>query len=342
MRAVRIFGHGDVRLVDVPRPEPKAGEILIKIGAAGVCHSDLHIMDSAPARLEAPYTLGHENAGWVEECGEGVTGFSRREAVLVYGPWGCGSCPACQQSQENYCVRQHESAILGGGLGRDGGMAEYMIVPSERLLIRLGDLSPAFAAPVTDAALTPWHAIRRSAGRLLPGSTVLVLGVGGLGHMAIQMLKNTTPVTVIAGDVSSSKLAMARKLGADFTINTLDADAALKIISVAGEPRCSLVLDFVGIASTLTLASSVVGINGEITVVGLGGGSLDFSVGKIPFGARVSMPYWGSRVELLEVLDLLRGGRIEIKTETFPLSSACKVYQLLREGRINGRAVLIP
>ncbi len=342
MKAVRIFGKGDVRVVDVPRPVPKPGEVLIKVGAAGVCHSDLHVMDSAPPRLEVPFTLGHENAGWVEECGEGVTGFQRGDAVLVYGPWGCGRCIACQQSQENYCVHQHESAVLGGGLGRDGGMAEYMIVPASRLLIPLGDLPPAEAAPVTDAALTPWHAIQRSAERLKPGNTVLVLGIGGLGHMAIQMLKNTTGVSVIAGDVSGSKLALARQLGADYLVNTLDADVTGQIFAITGIAQCSLVLDFVGSGATMKLASSVIGINGDITVVGLGGGHLDFSAKQIPFGARVSMPYWGSRVELMAVLDLLRRRLIEIRTETFPLTSACEVYQLLREGKINGRAVLIP
>lgn len=342
MKAVRIFGHRDVRVVEVPRPEPKPGEVLIKMGAAGVCHSDLHLIDGAPPRLEVPFTLGHENAGWVEECGEGVTGFHRGDAVLVYGPWGCGHCTACQQSQENYCVHQHEKSVLGGGLGRDGGMAEYMIVPSARLLIPLGDLSPAEAAPVTDAALTPWHAIKRSADRLMPGSTVLVLGIGGLGHMAIQMLKSTTAARVIAGDVSNSKLVLARQLGADYVINTLDADAAEQVFSITGVAQCSLVLDFVGTGATLQLAGSVIGINGDITVVGLGGGHLDFSVKQIPFGARVSMPYWGSRIELMEVLALLQNKLIEIRTETFPLASACKVYQLLREGKISGRAVLIP
>lgn len=342
MYAVRIFGNGDVRVVEVPRPEPKPGEVLIKIGAAGVCHSDLHLMDNAPPRLEVPFTLGHENAGWIEECGEGVTGFHRGDAVLVYGPWGCGNCIACQQSQENYCLHQHESAVLGGGLGRDGGMAEYMIVPSSRLLIPLGNLPPAEAAPVTDAALTPWHAIQRSTERLKPGNTVLVLGIGGLGHMAIQMLKSTTGVTVIAGDVSNNKLALARQLGADYLVNTLDADVSGQIFSITGVAQCSLVLDFVGSGATMKLAGSVIGINGDITVVGLGGGHLDFSVKQIPFGARVSMPYWGSRVELMEVLNLLRRRLIEIKTETFPLTSACEVYQLLREGKISGRAVLVP
>lgn len=342
MKAVRIFGHNDVRVVDVRRPEPKAGEVLVKIGAAGVCHSDLHLMNNAPAQLEVPYTLGHENAGWVEECGEGVSGFARGEAVLVYGPWGCGNCIACQQSQENYCVHQHDSAVLGGGLGRDGGMAEYMIVPASRLLVRLGNLSPAAAAPVTDAALTPWHAIKRSAKRLMPGCTVLVLGVGGLGHMAIQMLKNTAAVQVIAGDVCERKLALARRVGADYVVNTGDADAGLQIAALSGSAGCTLVLDFVGIDATLQLATRAVAIDGDVTVVGLGGGHLDFSVKNIPFGVRVSMPYWGSRVELMEVLDLLRRKLIAIKTETFPLASAREVYQLLREGKIAGRAVLIP
>lgn len=342
MKAVRLYGRGDIRIVDIPRPVPRAGEVLIKMGAAGVCHSDLHLIDSAESVLAQPFTLGHENAGWVAEVGEGVSGFTPGEAVIVYGPWGCGQCAPCQLSQENYCQHQHDSTVLGGGLGRDGGMAEYMIVPSARLLVKLGDLEPQQAAPVTDAALTPWHAIQRSADKLSPSTTVLVLGIGGLGHMAIQMLKSISAVTVIAGDVAADKLSLAQRYGADYVVNTSEPDAAETILSVAGSEQCALVLDFVGINPTLTLASQVVAINGDITVVGLGGGHLDFSYGKLPFGATVSMPYWGSRVELTEVLELLRRKLIQVETQTFPLTEASHVYQLLREGKINGRAVLIP
>ncbi|HTC58346.1 MAG TPA: alcohol dehydrogenase catalytic domain-containing protein, partial [Candidatus Sulfotelmatobacter sp.] len=143
-------------LREVPVPEPGPGEVLIKIGGAGACHSDLHILET-PANtpgMPLPFTLGHENAGWVEKLGSGATGFAVGDPVIVYGPWGCGSCTNCRVGMENYC----ESPVKtrAGGLGRDGGMANYMIVPSTRFLLPLGTLDPREAAPLTDAALTSY------------------------------------------------------------------------------------------------------------------------------------------------------------------------------------------
>ena len=183
MQAVRFMGVGRPALIeDVPKPSPGPGQILIRIGGAGVCHSDLHVMEE-DLGFTPPFTLGHENAGWVAALGEGVTGFKDGDAVAVYGPWGCGRCHACQLSMENYCENWAQVDGFGGGLGLDGGMAEYMLVPSPRLLVPLANLSPAKAAPLSDAALTPYHAIKRALPHLNAESTVVVLGVGGLGHM---------------------------------------------------------------------------------------------------------------------------------------------------------------
>ncbi len=142
---------------------------------------------------DPPFTLGHENTGHVAALGAGVTGWHEGDAVAIYGPWGCGRCRACRLSFENYCEHTSEVRGAGGGLGLDGGMAEYVLVPSARLLVPLGDLDPVEAAPLGDAALTPYHAIARSRAALVPGTTALVIGVGGLGHMAIQILRALTP-----------------------------------------------------------------------------------------------------------------------------------------------------
>ena len=136
-------------LRDVPVPEPGPGEVLVKIGGAGACHSDLHVMEWPAGFLpyELPFTLGHENAGWIEALGPGVKGWEIGEAVAVYGPWGCGRCQPCRMSLETLCERSSQLGAAGGGLGRDGGMAEYMLVPDPRLLVPLGDLDPRDAAP---------------------------------------------------------------------------------------------------------------------------------------------------------------------------------------------------
>lgn len=339
MKAIRLFGKNDLRLVEIKKPIPKAGEVLIKIGGAGVCHSDLHVMDRELPEGHS-FTLGHENAGWVESLGEGVTGFDKGEAVIVYGPWGCGHCSPCQQSEENYCQHQTELPALGGGLGLDGGMAEYMIVPSSRLLVKLKDLDPTKVAPLTDAALTPYHAIKRSQQKITPSSFILAIGIGGLGHVGVQILKNLYNATVIAGDISDDKLTLAKSYGADYIIRTDRPDAHEKIRAITGVKGCDVVLDFVGAKATLELGAKVVALNGDLTVVGLSGGEL--SVTELPFGATTCIPFWGSRTELLEVLDMQRKGIINVKTKQYPLAEFATVYDLMRSGKLEGRAVLIP
>jgi propanol-preferring alcohol dehydrogenase len=290
-----------------------------------------------------PFTLGHENAGWIAELGDGVTGYKKGDAVAVYGPWGCGRCHPCQLSMENYCENWAEMGAFGGGLGFDGGMADYMLVPSARLLVPLGSLSPAKAAPLGDAALTPYHAIKRALPQLNADSTVVVIGVGGLGHMAVQLMRVLAPVRIIAADVDQAKLEQAKALGADDVVNTRNVDrAAEQIQKITGPRGAGLVLDCVGVQPTLDLGAKLLGRNSVWTIVGLGGGRHDFHHGSTPYGCVMSIPYWGSRVELMEVIAMARDGRIHAETIEFPLEQAVEVYDKLKAGQIAGRAVLIP
>jgi alcohol dehydrogenase, propanol-preferring len=343
MQAVRFVGVArPAQVEDVPKPTAGAGQVLIKIGGAGVCHSDLHVMEE-DLGFKPPFTLGHENAGWVAALGEGVTGLKEGDAVAVYGPWGCGRCHACQLSFENYCENWAEIHGFGGGLGLDGGMAEYMLVPFPRLLVPLGELSPAKAAPLSDAALTPYHAIKRALPHLHADSTVVVIGVGGLGHMAIQLLRVLAPVHIVAADVDDKKLEQAKALGADDIVNNRNAgEAAERIQKITGPRGAGLVLDCIGVQPTLDLGAKLLGRNSVWTVVGLGGGHHDFHHGSIPYGTAMSIPYWGSRVELMEVIAMARENRIHAETTEFPLAQAVDVYRKLKAGQISGRAVLIP
>jgi alcohol dehydrogenase, propanol-preferring len=327
--------------VDVPEPGP--GQVLLRVAAAGACHSDLHVMEWPPEAMPGrlPFTLGHENTGLIAALGAGVDGFEIDEAVAVYGAWGCGRCRACRESKENYCERQAEIGAYGGGLGLDGGMAEFMLVPSPRLLIPLDGLDPVSAAPLTDAGLTPYHAIKRSLHRLVPGSTVVVIGVGGLGHMGVQILKALSASRVIAVDLDETKLALAREVGADETVAS-SAEAAAQIRELTHGLGAQLVLDFVGAEPTLRLAAQVARNDGEITIVGLAGGALPVAFGQVPFECPVSIPYWGSAVELMEVLALARDGLITPHIERFPLDRAGEAYERMRAGTLNGRAVIVP
>ena len=343
MRAVRFVGVGrPAQIDDVRKPSPGPGQVLIRIGGAGVCHSDLHVMEEELG-FTPPFTLGHENAGWVSALGEGVTGFKEGDAVAVYGPWGCGRCHACQLSMENYCENWAQMNGFGGGLGLDGGMAEYMLVPSARLLVPLGGLSPAKAAPLSDAALTPYHAIKRALPHLNADSAVVVIGVGGLGHMAIQLLRVLAPVRIVAADVDDKKLQHAKALGADNVVNNRNApEAAERIQQICGPRGAGLVLDCIGVQPTVDLGAKLLGRNSVWTIVGLGGGRHEFRHGSTPYGTALSIPYWGSRVELMEVIAMARDGRIHAETTEFPLTEAVEVYARLKAGQITGRAVLIP
>ncbi|HEX5762580.1 MAG TPA: NAD(P)-dependent alcohol dehydrogenase [Solirubrobacterales bacterium] len=344
MKAYQLTAwQSEPELRDVAVPEPGPGEVLIKVAGAGACHSDLHLMEWPEGTMNfgLPFTLGHENAGWVEALGAGVEGLEVGEPVAVYGPWGCGRCRACRLSAETYCERQAEIGAFGGGLGLDGGMAEYMLVPHARLLLPLGELDPREAAPLSDAALTPYHAIKRSLGLLVPGSTAVVIGVGGLGHMAVQILRELTPSQIIAVDTSAEKLRLAREVGADEAIEPGE-EAAETILELSHGHGAELVVDNVGADETLALGAKVVRFQGHLTMVGLAGGTFGFGFGTLPFEAQLTLPYWGTAVELMEVLELAKAGKIRAHVERFRLEQAAVAYEKMRAGELDGRAVICP
>lgn len=344
MRALRLTHWGKpAQLCDVAVPEVGPGQVLLKIAGAGACHSDLHLMDWPEGQLpwKLPFTLGHENAGWIEQLGTGVAGLKKGDAVLVYGSWGCGRCRPCRLGRENYCERAAEIAVSGGGLGLDGGMAEYMLVPSARFLVPIGDLDPIQAAPLADAALTPYHAIANARERLQPGSTAVVIGVGGLGQMAIHLLKATTGARVIAVDTNDRKLEAAHQIGADVVVRS-DASASNAIRNATGGIGADIVLDMVGAESTLALGAKVLRAEGRLVIIGLAMGTLPVNFFALPYGAEVATSYWGTTTELMELVALARSGKIRVDVETFPLERAPDAYAQLREGKIRGRAVIVP
>jgi propanol-preferring alcohol dehydrogenase len=333
----------DPEFRDVAEPEPGPGEVVVRIGGAGVCHSDLHLLYEFPPDLmpfPPPFTLGHENAGWVHAIGAGVTGLEAGQPVAVYGAWGCGHCIRCRQGTENYCVNA-ATAGASGGLGRDGGMAPYLLVPSARLVVPLGDLDPAAAAPLTDAGLTPYHAIRRSLPKLLPGSTAVVIGVGGLGHMGVQLLAAMTAAQVVAVDQRPEALELATASGADVTV-TAGPDAAAAVRDATGGVGADVVLDFVGADATMQLGVQVARPLGDLTVVGIAGGSVPLGFFTTPYELSMQTTYWGSIVELMELLELARRGVVKAECTTFSLADAPKAYAALKAGTLRGRAVVVP
>lgn len=328
MKALRLLKwKSEAEIVEVPKPTPGPGQLVIKIGGAGACHLDLQLMHNfvdgqlPPIGWKPPFTLGHENAGWIDSIGSGVSRFREGDPVAVYGTWACGG---------------------GGGLGLDGGMAEYMLVPFERLLIDLPDgLKPVDAAPLTDAALTPYHAIRRSWGKLTPDAFIVIIGVGGLGHMAVQIAKVTTGATIIVIDSRSEALELATSLGANYTFK-VGYEIQSKVKDLTGGHGAEVVLDFVGSEQTMALGASLCRVLGDFTIVGIAGGVLPFSFFPIPYENSFQTTYWDSRVELAEVLDLAAHQLISPKISKFKLADAPQVYLDLAAGKIEGRAVIVP
>ncbi len=346
MRALQLTGPGTLELREVPVPSIGPDDLLLRVGAAGICHSDLHVLE-IPFRLrEDPLTLGHEVAGAVVAIGDRVTGREVGDRGVVYLCWSCGECRECVRGNENVCLAAGRTAMPPcPGLGPDGGMAEYIRIPATAF-VPIGELDFAQAAPLADAALTSYHAIDGARDQLRPGATAVVIGVGGLGHVAVQILAATTAARVLAVDVSEDKLAVASTCGADEGL-LADAGTAAAILDLTGGRGAEAVFDFVGAEQTARLAVECVAPNGAYRMVGLGGGAPELTAAPAggpgwPWGATVRKSYGGTKSDLIESVALARSGRLRVEVETFALDDGREALDRLADGRIRGRAVLIP
>src|SRR4051794_2666547 len=340
MRAIRLTEWRTAPdLCEVQEPSPGPGEVLLRVRGAGLCHSDLHLMHWPEGALpyDLPFTLGHEVAGTVATLGPGANGVAVGDDVLVYGPWGCGVCRRCSRGEEHLC--EHPTTARGCGLGRDGGLADYLVVPSPRLLVPLDGLDPVRAAPLADAGLTPYHAIRRALETLEPGAGAVVIGVGGLGHVAVQLLRALAGSRIAAVDVRDAALELALAAGADVAVRSGD-DAAERLRRELGAP--ALVVDCVGSDATLALAGEVVAPGGHVSIIGMAGGALAMRRGSVSMETTVVLSNWGTRAELAEVVALARAGVIGLEVEPVALSDVVDAYERLERGDVRGRLVAVP
>lgn len=346
MRAVVFENYQEFpSLTEVPKPEPGPGEVLLRVAGAGACHSDISVYrvfeKGQPGAQKPPFVLGHENAGWVEALGPGVSErIQVGGAYMVYGPIGCGQCRKCAEGLETYCENAATLPYLAVGLGRDGGMAEYMTAPAHHL-IPLGEADPVAAAPLADAGLTPYHAIKKALPHLAGGGRyALAIGLGGLGLVGVQILRALTGATIIATDVKEGARERAEAEGA-LTVGAGE-DQVEKILALTGGRGVDAAFDFVGAAPTVSTAAASMAPGGRCTVVGISGGTHEFSFFTTPYESYVTNTYWGSVTELWEVVDMYKAGQIRPDVERFSMDDALEAYRKLEAGEINGRAVVTP
>lgn len=344
MKAYRLHGwQSDPKLEDVDVPEPGPGEVLIKVAGAGVCSSDLHIVhewspEKTPqvAGWKIPFTLGHENGGWIES---GDTRLEKGTPVVVNALWHCGSCHFCRAGETNYCEVRDPSGT-SGGMGRDGGMAEYLVAPT-RCVVPVPSFDPAEAAPLTDAGLTSYHAVKQVLPSLGPGTTVVVIGIGGLGHLAVEILRHLTGAKIIAVDRDEAALKLAAERGADLCLPS-DDTTVTQVKDATGGLGATAVLEMVGIDATLAMAAQCLRHRGRVVMVGIGGGVFPLSYTNLPVGCSMMTILGGSMADLTEVVALAEAGKLKPHTTKYRLDEAADVFQKLHDGKVSGRAVLVP
>lgn len=344
MLAARLRAPGDeLQLVELPQPEPAGSEVRLRIAACGVCHTDLHIVDGMQPRVDLPLTLGHEITGFIDAVGGSAAGALRRarlgigDPVIVYGGWGCGRCRECVGGAEQRCALSRAP-----GFQADGGYAEFMLVPHPRHLVPLRSLDPVAAAPLADAGVTPYRAVRRAGPWLAPGARVLLVGCGALGQFALQYLRivpsRAADLVVAVREVDPRRLEQATALGADLAI--LDADPTTMRDALGGP--ADVVLDFVGDGETLAHAAAIVAPGGVVLLVGEGGGELAFGFDRPAVESWLTTVAWGSPDDLRAVIRLAQRGRLRWDVESVPLRQVAAAHTRLRAGDVGGRLVLVP
>lgn len=350
MHCYCVINHGQpLELVDKPVPKPSGSEVLVRVRAAGLCHTDLHLWEGhydmgggkkltlAERGITPPLTLSHEVAGEVVCGGKTAGPLVTGQRVLVH-PWiGCGECAACKRGEENICVKPQAL-----GVARPGGFAEYLIVPHARYLVDISGLDDAEAAPLACAGVTTYSALKKFGKRIHEGP-VIVIGAGGLGLMAIEVLKALGGEGAIAVDVDPAKRDAALKAGAVAAIDARAADAAQQIIQATGG-GARAVLDLVGATPTVTLALAASARGGHIVICGLMGGDITLSLPVIPMRPlTLQGSYVGTVEELRELIALVRqGGLRPIPVTRRPMRDANAALQDLHHGKVVGRTILVP
>jgi D-arabinose 1-dehydrogenase-like Zn-dependent alcohol dehydrogenase len=350
MKAARIFEYNkpfgeSVRLVDVPDPEITGPfDVIVKIAGAGVCRTDIHIIQAvwqqAVGDPKLPYTIGHENAGYIEEVGSAVTGLAKGDPVILHPLITCGLCYPCRTAYDMAC----EKGVFPGLDGADGGWAEYL-KSSVRNVIKLAPgTDPVTLAPFADAGITAYHAVKKAVPYIHPGTNVVVVGVGGLGHFGVQLLKVMSSGTVIALDSNRDRLAFAEEIGADHVALAGADGGVAEVLKLTDGRGADVILDFVAENNTPQYALKYLrpARGGTYIVIGYGGVVAPTTLDMIANEINVIGSIVGTYAELTELMELNRQGRVHITSTTFPLKEYAHALDELDAGNVRGRGVLVP
>jgi NAD+-dependent secondary alcohol dehydrogenase Adh1 len=341
MKAVRLHKYEQRPVIDEV-PEPQISDpldVIVRIGGAGLCRTDLHIVEGQWADrsgVALPYTLGHENAGWVQAVGSAVSNVTPGDGVILHPLVTCGLCRACRAGDDMHCA-----AGRFPGIDSDGGMAN-LVKTSARACIKLDpNLQPADVAALADAGLTAYHAVKKTAPLLYPGTVAVVMGAGGLGHIGIQSLAALTPATIIVVDPNPAALQLAGQLGAHHTVQA-DGTQVQQVRDLTGGDGAEVVIDFVGERGAEVDAWAMTRRAGSHFVVGYGGRVNVEAIDLISTERNVVGNLVGSYNDLAELMVLAAQGKVRLHTRTYPLDQVNQAMDDLDAGRLQGRGILVP
>ncbi len=341
MRAVQVVGyHQKLEMTELPIPTPSGPfDVVVKIGGAGVCRTDLHILEgqwAEKSQVTLPYTIGHENAGWVAAVGSAVTNVTEGDKVILHPLITCGLCRACRSGDDVHCeVNQFP------GIDTNGGYAEY-IKTSARSVVRIDDaLEPADVAALADAGLTAYHAAAKAAKRLTPRDRCVVIGAGGLGHIGIQVLKALTPAELIVVDRNEQALKLAESIGADRGI-VADGTQVEQILELTGGNGAEVVIDFVGENGTTAEGLAMTRPAGDYHIVGYGENVDVPSIDLISAEKNIVGNLVGSYNDLCDLMQLAARGAVNLHTAKYSLDDFQSAIDDLDAGNVRGRAILTP
>jgi NAD+-dependent secondary alcohol dehydrogenase Adh1 len=342
MKAARLHAYHDPLMLD-EIDEPKITgplDVIVRIGAAGLCRTDLHIQEgqwAEKSQVVLPYTPGHENAGWVHEIGSGVTNVAVGDTVIVHPFIACGLCPPCRRGDDMHCLNGSFP-----GINRDGGFANFLQTSARSVVKLAPTLEPKDIAALADAGLTAIHAVKKAVPILDPGTFAVVIGAGGLGHIGIQCLKAMTSAQIIVVDPSEKALALAGELGADHTVKVDGSKHVDTVKELTDGLGAEAIIDFVGEKGAIEDGIAMIRDGGFYYVIGYGENinipTIDVISREISFIGNLV----GTYTDLEELMTLTAQGQVTLHTSTYPLDAINDAMADLDGGRLQGRGILIP